>query len=231
MVRNPPWTSITLHEGIIIPRYNGTYVWDLFKPTSYQSVCDLFVQYTVQLKPVLGCDPMTSSKCARSFSKNRLGVYFFKLGSLKIINRWIFHYKPSSYGVPPFMERHGTTHGKIIGSHLKRKKKHLGWCGSVSKFSWVKMDVHPPKNGIYIYRYWSIAMWVPSILNNPSMSVVSRRMSHPKGACPFHCGAAIGIVDRVLDSVLSSLSWRVTQWIGLRENLQETMVFTIKYRV
>jgi hypothetical protein len=53
-------------------------------------------------------------------------------------------------------------------------------------------------------------MWVPSILNNPSMSVASHHVA-PLGACPFHCGAAIGIVDRVLDSVLSSLSWRVQQ--------------------
>jgi hypothetical protein len=43
-------------------------------------------------------------------------------------------------------------------------------------------------------------------------------------------GASAREVEQV-EALVSSCHWICqTQWIGLRENLQETMVFTIKYR-
>ena len=54
-------------------------------------------------------------------------------------------------------------------------------------------------------------------LKNPSKSTGLR-----------HCGPRIPVTSRRLVTIRST---PIIQWIGLRENLQETMVFTTKYRV
>ena len=59
--------------------------------------------------------------------------------------------------------------------------------------------------------------------------ILSRKNEPPKCFAIFApLGTLWNILQRVVPS--PSLSASETHWIGLRENLQETMVFTIKYR-